>query len=182
MDWNTVVAILALIALAIGIVLALFGRAIWGMLLAAIGGMIGWMIGFAIGVILFGFGNLMAIILVFICGFVGSFIMGAIFRFLVEVALALLAAILAAGIFWYSYPDLALYALIIFAIVFVISYVFIEKVVVVVTAFIGSIIAGVGLYFLLGNAGYAVIGALALLVGGSLIQFFLLDDRDDFLF
>ena len=97
MDWNTVVAILALIALAIGIVLALFGRAIWGMLLAAIGGMIGWMIGFAIGVILFGFGNLMAIILVFICGFVGSFIMGAIFRFLVEVALALLAAILAAG-------------------------------------------------------------------------------------
>ena len=164
MELETIVYIFALIALLIGIVLALFGRSIWGMLLAGIGGMIGWMLGFAVGVLLFGFGNLMSIILVFICGFVGSFVMGAIFRFLVEAALALLAAILAAGVFWYMYPGQVLVALIIFAIVFVISYVFIEKVVVVVTAFIGSIIAGIGIYFLLDNAGYAVIGALVFTV------------------
>lgn len=182
MDLDTVIFILAIIALVIGIALALFGRAIWGALLSMIGGMIGWMIGFAVGVLLFGFDNLLAIILVIICGFVGSLIMGAIFRFLVEAALALLTAILAAGIFWYIYQDQILIAIIIFAVVFILAYVFIEKVVIVITAFIGSIIAGVGLYFLLGNAGYAVIGALALLVTGILIQFFLLDDSDNFLY
>ncbi len=180
MDWETVVFILAVIALIIGIILALFGKSIWGSLLSMMGGMIGWMIGFAIGVLIFGFDNLMAIILVIICGFVGSIIMGAIFRYLVEAALALLTAILAAGIFWYIYQDQILIAIIIFAVVFILAYVFIEKVVIVITAFIGSIIAGVGLYFLLGNAGYAVIGALALLVTGILIQFFLLDDSDNF--
>ena len=180
MDMNTVIYILALIALVIGIALALFGRAIWGSLLSMMGGMIGWMIGFAVGVIIFGFDNLMAIILVIICGFIGSLIMGAIFRYLVEAALALLTAILTAGIFWYIYQDQFLIAIIIFAVVFILAYVFIEKVVVVVTAFIGSIIAGVGLFFLLGNAGYAVMGALALLVTGILIQVFLLDDSDNF--
>ena len=182
MDWETVIFILAIIALLIGIALAFFGRAIWGSLLAVIGSMIGWMIGFAVGTILFGFDTIMAIILVIICGFVGSFIMGAIFRYLVEAALALLTAILAAGIFWYIYQDQILIAIIIFAVVFILAYVFIEKVVVVITAFIGSIIAGVGLFFLLDNAGYAVIGALAILVGGILVQFFLLDNRDDFLY
>ena len=180
MDMNTVIYILALIALVIGIALALFGRAIWGSLLSMMGGMIGWMIGFAVGVIIFGFDNLMAIILVIICGFIGRLIMGEIFRYLVEAALALLTAILTAGIFWYIYQDQFLIAIIIFAVVFILAYVFIEKVVVVVTAFIGSIIAGVGLFFLLGNAGYAVMGALALLVTGILIQFFLLDDSDNF--
>ena len=182
MDWETVIFILAIIALIIGIVLALFGKSIWGGLLAVIGSMIGWMIGFAVGVLLFGFGNLLSIILVIICGFVGSLIMGAIFRYLVEVALALLTAILAAGIFWYIYQDQILIAIIIFAVVFILAYVFIEKVVIVITAFIGSIIAGVGLYFLLNNAGYAVIGALALLVTGILLQFFVLDDSDNFLY
>ncbi|MCK5309962.1 MAG: hypothetical protein KAJ64_04885, partial [Thermoplasmata archaeon] len=72
MDLETVILILAVIALIIGIALALFGRAIWGTLLSMIGGMIGWMLGFALGVIIFGFGSLLSIILVIICGFVGS--------------------------------------------------------------------------------------------------------------
>ncbi len=182
MDLDTVIMVLAVIALLIGIGLAFFGRAIWGMLLSAIGGMIGWMLGFAVGVLIFGFGDLLSIILVFICGFVGSFILGAIFRFLVEAALALVAAILAAGIFWWAYPGQLLFAIIIFALVFILSYVFIEKVVAIVTAFIGAIIAGVGAYFLLDNLGYAAIAALGLMVAGSLVQLFMLDDSDDFLF
>ncbi len=183
MEWETVILILAVIALIIGIVLALFGKSIWGTLLSVIGGMVGWMLGFALGVILFGFSNILSIILVIICGFVGSLIMGAIFRFLVEAALALLTGILAAGLFWLAYPDQIIVAIIIFAVVFIISYVFIEKVVVVVTAFIGSIIAGVGIYVIMDyNLGYAVIGALGLLITGILIQFFLLDDNDNFLY
>ena len=182
MELDTVIFILAIIAVIIGIALALFGRAIWGMLLSAIGGMIGWMIGFAVGVFLFGFDTLLSIILVIICGFVGSLLMGMIFRYLVEVALALVAGLMAAGVFWYAYPGQLIIAIILFVVVFVLSYVFIEKVVVIVTAFIGSIIAGVGAFFLLGNLGYAVIAALGLLVAGIIIQFTMLDESDDFMF
>lgn len=181
MELETVIFILALIALVIGIALALFGRAIWGALLSVIGGMIGWMLGFAVGVLIFGFDSLLSIILVIVCGFVGSLIIGAIFGYLVEVALALLTGILAAGVFFYVYPDQIVVAIIIFAIAFIIAYVFIEKVVIVVTAFIGAIVAGIGIYFLIDNAGYAVIGALAILITGILIQFYLLDDYDTFL-
>lgn len=181
MDIETVKFILAAIVLLIGIALALFGRAIWGSLLSAIGSMIGWMVGFAIGFYFFGFSTLMGIILTIIIAFIASFIMGAIFQLLVELALALLTAILAAGLFYYFNQDQVVIALIIFAVVFILAYVFIEKVVIVVTAFIGSILAAIGIYFLTYNTGYTAMGFIGLFIIGCLVQYFLLEGHDSFL-
>lgn len=181
MDLETVIFILAVIVLLMGIALALFGRAIWGSLLSAMGGMIGWMLGFAVGVFFFGFTTLMGIILTIIIAFIGSFILGAIFGFLVELALALAAALLAAGLFYYFYDKQIVLALIIFAVTFILAYVFIEKVVILVTAFVGSILAAIGIWFLTKNAGYTGLGFVGIFILGCLIQYFLLDDYDTFL-
>ena len=181
MDLETVKMILAVIVLLIGLALALFGRAIWGSLLSAIGSMIGWMLGFTVGIFFFGFTTLLGIILTIIIAFIGSFIMGAIFGFLVELALALLTAILAAGLFYYFNQGQVMIALIIFAVVFILAYVFIEKVVIVVTAFIGSILAAIGIFFLTDNPGYASLGFIGIFILGCVIQYFMLDDHDAFL-
>jgi len=181
MDLDTVVFILAVVVTLVGIALAFFGRAIWSGLLSAIGGMIGWMIGFAVGIYFFGFGDLMSIIIVVIIAFVSSFILGAIFGFLVELALALAAALLAAGLFFYFNQGQIVVALVIFAVTFILAYVFIEKVVIVVTAFIGSILAAVGLWFLTESVLWTGVGLIGIFFLGCLIQYFMLDDYDTFL-
>lgn len=178
MDEQTIILILAVILLIIGIVLAFFGKAIWGSLMSIIGGMIGWFIGFAIGIHFFGEninGWLIAIIIGFICGFIGSML----FRYLVEVALALITGLLAGGVIYYLAPDYWIVAIIVFGVVMVLAYVYIEEVVGIVTALIGALLAAAAIYILAG-ASLAVLGFILIFIGGALIQTFLMRDVDAF--
>jgi hypothetical protein len=178
MDAHTVYQILAVIILIIGIALALFGRAIWAGLLTAIGSMIGWMLGFAIGAMFFGFDSITGIIITLVLAFLGSFILGTVFRFLVELALALLTGLLC-GALVYFFTGNIIIAVIVFAVGLILAYVFIEKVVVVVTALIGSLLAAAATYYLLDrNENYAVLAFIGLFIGGILIQHFLLEEYD----
>ena len=176
MDMNTVFFVLAVIVLIIGVALALFGRAIWDMLMSMIGGMIGWMIGFGIGIWFFGYDSWTGIIIAIILGFVGSFIMGALFGVLVDVALALLAGLLVGALVFFATEDW-LYAGIALLVVTILAYVFIERIISIVTAFIGAILAAAAIWYLAG-ANLAILGFVLLFVIGAAIQHFMLDIHD----
>jgi len=174
MDEQTIYFILAIILLIIGVVLAFFGKAIWGSLMSIIGGMIGWFLGFSLAMY-FGWGWLIAVIVGLICGIIGSMLFG----YLVEAALAFITGLLAGGVIFYLAPDYWIVAIIVFGIVMVLAYVYIEQVVGVVTALIGALLAA-GAIYILANTELAVLGFILIFVGGALIQTFVMRDVDAF--
>jgi len=175
MDIDTVYFAIAIIMIIVGGALALFGRAIWDALLSTIGGMIGWMIGFGIGIHFFGYDTWWAILLAIVLGFIGGFIMAALFGMLVEAALALCAGLLI-GIFVFYMTGNIIYAMIVMAVVAIVAFIFIERIIAVITAFIGSVIAAAGVWFIKGWD-MAVVCFILLFVIGSAIQQFVLDDN-----
>jgi hypothetical protein len=177
MDKETIYMILAIILLIIGIAVALFGRAIWDSVMSIIGGMIGWMLGFGIGVLLFGYDSWTEIIIAIILGFVGSLIMGAIFGALVEAALSLLAGILVGVLVYFATDENLMYAAITCIVVAILSFVLMEHIIAFITAFIGAVLAGAAIWYLM-DLSYAILGFILLFVFGSLIQHFMLDDND----
>ena len=179
MELETIYTILAVIVLLIGIALALFGKSVWSGLLTSFGSILGWMIGFAVGAYFFGFDTFFGIIITIILAFLGSFIMGALFKLLVEVALALLSGLLM-GILAFFLTESIIIAVIVLAVGFILSFIFLEKIVILVTALIGSILAGAATWYLLDkNINYGAMAFLGLLVLGILIQHFLLEDHDN---
>lgn len=176
MDIHTIYYILAWILLIIGVALAVFGVAIWDMLLSAFGGMLGWMIGFGIGISYFGYGSWTGIILAIVIGIIGSIIMAAIFEFLVEAALSLLAGILVAGMVYVATGEI-MYAAIVCIVVTVVAYLLIEHVVAIVTAFIGAILAAMAIWYLWG-ANLAILSFILLFIFGAMIQHYMLDEYD----
>ena len=134
-----IILILGLILLAIGILLAFFGRSMWEAMMSLIGGFIGWFLGFGITIYFLGSdGWYIGIIVGFLCGFVGSIL----FHYLVEVALALIAGVLAGGLVYIiGGAGWAIPAIIVFAVVFAISYYYIDDLIGVITALIGGILS-----------------------------------------
>lgn len=177
MELHTIYQILAVMLLIIGSVIALFGRAVWKGLFASFGGMIGWMIGFGIGVWIFGFDTWTGIIISVIIAFISSFIMGALFGMIVEIALAVLVGILAGGLVFLLTGNL-LVAVIVFGIVGILAYVLMDKVVILVTALIGSVLAAAAVYYLM-DWEYAIVAFIAIFALGLLIQFVFLADNDN---
>ena len=175
MSIDTIYMILALIVLLVGIVLAFFGKAIWGSLMSMIGGMIGWFLGFFFATYM-GWGWIIAIIVGFICAFIGSIL----FRYLVEISLAFITGLLAGGLFFVAFPNLLIVAVIIFAVVFILAYVYIEEVVAFITALIGALLSGAAIYYLTTSEGMAVLGAILIFLGGALVQTIALKDHDAF--
>jgi len=178
MDMDTVFTVLAIIVLVIGIALALFGRAIWDAVLSAIGGMIGWMMGFGLGWWFFHdetWWVWWGIIIAIIFGIVGSLIMAALFGILVEAALALTTGILVGAFVFYLTGEIV-YALIVMGVVAVLAYVFMDRLIAIITAFIGAILAGAAVWYLKGF-NLAVLAFVLLFVIGSAIQQFVLDDN-----
>jgi hypothetical protein len=166
-----------IILIIIGLLMAFFGRAIWDIIMGLIGGLIGSMIGFVVGFILLGF--IGAIIFMFIFGFIGSIL----FRYLVRVALALLCGLLVAALIWLAaskppMEDFAVIGLIIMIIVFIPCYYFIEQLVSVLTALIGGVILGLGVYGLTLSPVMAIgLGILAW-IGGAIVQILALEKYD----
>lgn len=166
------------ILIVIGLLMAFFGRAIWDIIMSLIGGIIGSIIGFVIGFILFG-GFIIPFIFMFIFGFIGSIL----FKYLIRLALALLVGIIVAALVWLLMgkplmADFAIIGLIILIVVFIPCYYFIEQLVSILTAFIGGVILGVGIYGLTSNPWLGIgIGALIWIVG-SIVQLKALDKYD----
>jgi hypothetical protein len=137
--------------------------------------MIGWMLGFGIGIWYFGYESWWGIIIAIVLGFVGSFIMAAIFGMLVEAALSLLAGILV-GIFVFYLTDNLIYAGIAMAVVAILSFVFIERLIAIITAFIGAVLAAAAVWYLK-DFNLAVLAFVLLFIIGSALQQFVLDDN-----
>jgi hypothetical protein len=168
---ETAVLIIGAIIILVGVGLAFAGRIIWGSLMSLIGAFIGGALGYAIGFILGGW--IIAMILSLILAIVGSMLLGA----MVKLGLAFLTGLLAGGIFFLALGDAPLdsklvVAFIILVIVFSVSYYFIEEVIGIVTALIGGILIGVGIWLVTADSGFGLLmGGLAF-VGGALVQTF----------
>lgn len=166
-----------IILIIIGLLMAFFGRAIWDIIMSLIGGIIGSMIGFVIGYIFFGF--IGAIILMFICGFIGSIL----FKYLIRIALALLCGLIAVALVWLlmgkpSYDSFVIIGVIILFLVFIPSYIFIQHLVSILTALIGGVFLGIGIYGVTLSPWLALgIGVLIWIVG-SVVQMLALERYD----
>ena len=182
--------LLGLVLLGVGLLLAFFGRAMWESMMAIIGGFIGWFLAYFFATYIMGWEWWMAIIVGFVGGMLGSWIFGA----LVEVALALIVAILAGGLVYIlGGAAWVIPAIIIFVIVFALSYYFMDDLIAIVTALIGGILSSVAIFVLMiddpgsmageGLGGmpdptWAILGGIAIFILGALVQTFFLEDSD----
>ncbi|MFQ5909181.1 MAG: hypothetical protein ACE5IJ_00485 [Thermoplasmata archaeon] len=171
------VLVIGVILILVGLGLAFFGRVVWGALMSLIGAFIGGTIGYVIGYILGGW--IVAMVLSLICAIVGSMLFGA----MVKLGLAFLTGILAGGLVFVALGDMPLDskiigAFVVLVIVFAISYYFIEEVIGIITALIGGILLGIGIWLVLGSASLGLlIGGLAFICG-ALVQTFAIRKYD----
>ena len=162
-----IIFIIGIILVLVGLLLALFGKAIWAILMSLIGAVIGGLMGGLLGYIFFGYiGGL-------IFGFAGSFMGSLLFGYLVEFALAFLVGILAGGIVYILWGSV-IGAIIVIVIVFAVAYYFISQIIGILTALIGSILFGGGLWLLTHDIVLVVGLGILVFAGGALIQTFLL--------
>jgi hypothetical protein len=129
------------VLLIIGLVIAFAGRIVWRHLMSFIGAIIGGLFGFILGTAVGG--PLVGLFVSILCAVVGSFV----FIFLAEIGLGVVA-----GLFTYFVAE-ALFgneivALVIAGLVMVITIVFIEQALGVVTAGIGGLLVGLALIWL----------------------------------
>ncbi|MFQ6106939.1 MAG: hypothetical protein ACE5QF_05060 [Thermoplasmata archaeon] len=171
------VMIIGVILVLVGLGLAFFGRVVWGPLMSLIGAFIGGTIGYAIGYVLGGWP--VALILSLILAIVGSMLLGA----LVKVGLAFLTGLLAGGLVYAALGGVSLdskiiAAFIVLVVVFAISYYFIEELIGIITALIGGILIGVGLWLVTGDADLGLLFGGLSFVGGALVQTFAIRKYD----
>jgi hypothetical protein len=158
--------------LAVGVVLAYLGRAIWGRLMTLIGLVLGGSVGYTSGaLILPGFGGVALAI-------VGALLGAMVFTWLVEVALAGMAGFLALYVSYRSFVDLAvlepsmalIIGLVIMLVVFSIAFYFMDRVMSYVTALVGAVLAGIGLFLLTNDLPLSVSAAVGMGISGALVQ------------
>ena len=162
----------ASVYLAVGIILAYLGRAIWGRLMTLIGLILGGSVGYQFGaLILPGFGGIALAV-------VGALLGAMLFTFLVEVALAGMAAFLGLYVSYRSLvdlgvldPSLALIAgLIVMLVVFSVAFYFMDRIMSYVTALVGAVMAGVGLFILTNDLPLSVSAAVGMGISGAVVQ------------
>lgn len=162
--------IISAAALILGLVLAFMGKLIWKPLMSIIGGFLGAILGFVIGLALAG--DIGGIILAMIGGFIG----GAVFARIVEFALAALAGIVAFVLLGLVTGNIIIAAVAGIG-VLILCLLFIRKVIGLLMAIVGSLIAGVGMIGLGLDISLAAIAALAMMIVGSIVQTFIIKDR-----
>jgi len=164
------VLIISIVALAIGLFLAFLGRLVWKPLMSIIGGFIGATLGFVIGLMLGG--EIVGLIVAVIGGIIGARLFAAI----VEFALAALAGIVAFGLLAIG-TGIPILAAVAGIVVFVLCFKFRDKVVGVLMAVVGSLIAGVGLMGLDFGLYLSAIVALVVMIAGSVVQTFIIKGK-----
>jgi hypothetical protein len=162
----------ATVYLAVGVVLAYLGRAIWGRLMTLLGLVLGGSVGYQAGAfILPGFGSIALAI-------VGALLGAMAFTWLVEVALAGMAGFLALYVSYRSFVDLAVLepsvaliaGLLIMLVVFSIAFYYMDRVMSYVTALVGAVLAGVGLFLLTNDLTLGVSAAVGMGISGAVVQ------------
>jgi len=164
--------IAGLLLVFIGLFLAFMGRRIWKSVMSFIGGVIGFVVGLAIGTAIGG------VLVGIIVGLLGGFIGSAVFVFLARVGISAVAALLAflvvsgiGGDSWF------VAALIVGAVVFALTFAFVETAIGVVTAVAGGLLLGFGLIILEVDLTISVLAMLAVIVFGAAFQLFALHEE-----
>ena len=153
----TLALVIAGILVLIGLLLAFWGRGILRFLMAIIGMLIGGIIGYVVGAtVITGGGALLAIGL----GLVGAFLGLILFWKLVKIGFALVLGLLAAVLVLLAFgvpqqgagvgDTRVIAAILVFLVVFAVSYYFIEELIGIITALIGGILVGVGAFLFIG--------------------------------
>ena len=161
-----ILLILAVLLILVGVGLAFRGRRIWAGLMSLIGAVIGGTLGYLFGMLMNSW--ITALILSMIGAFVGSLLFG----YLVKIALAFVTALLVAGLAYIAIgpgmsQDLRIVlAAILLLVVYAISYWFIQVIIAFVTALLGGLLVGVGIFLLdLGINAALAVGGLVFLAG-----------------
>ncbi len=173
--------LIAFILLVVGLALALAGRTVWRHVMSFIGAIIGGLLGFAFGTAVGG------VLIGLILGFLGAFLGSAVFIFLARVGISLLAGILAFIVLTNVLPStvsastssINLIGLVAGFIVFVVTFIYAEVAIGIVTAIAGGLLAGFALILLNVDMTLAVIAMLALMVFGAALQLSLLKEESD---
>lgn len=169
--------ILAAILIITGLALAFKGHGLWSTVMSMIGALLGSAVGYLFGVALGGGSLIVGLVLALVGAIIGSIL----FTKLVKVALAFLVGFLAAAVvygalggqarFTEGQMDAALIgALLVLVAVFAISYYFIDDIIGIVTAAIGGLLLGVGLYILDAGPITAALAGLGVFVLGAFVQ------------
>lgn len=168
---STLSLIIGAVLIIMGLVLAFFGKLIWSIMMAIIGALLGGLLGYVIGFILLG-SWIFAIILSLVFSILGSMLFG----YLVEIGLAFVLGLMGFALVYFAVGGVAgiVGGAVVLAIIFAISYYFIEEVVSVATALIGGVVAGIGCFFLGADAGFCIGIGLLFFVCGALVQIFAL--------
>lgn len=155
-----------------GVLLAFAGRAIWGRMMTVVGLVLGGTVGYDLGALLIPGVGALALALV------GAMLGGMVFTWLVEVALAGMAGILGLYVSYRALlgvltPNDALVAgLLVLLVIFSAVFYYMHRILSYVTALVGAVLAAVGLFLLTNDLGMSVGAAVGFVVGGSLVQEF----------
>lgn len=163
---NEIILLIGALLIIAGLVLGLRGRSIWSGLMGLIGAIIGGSLGFIFGAL---FNSWIAAL---VLSMVGAFIGSVVFGYVVKIALAFVAALLVAGGFYvWAGPEMSqdmrmAISVVILLAVYTVAYWFIQEIISFLTALIGGILLGIGVYLIFSDANLALgLGALLFILG-----------------
>ena len=133
-----IVFLIALVIVLVGLALAFAGRRVWKHAMSFIGAIIGGMFGFVFGAAIGGW------LVGLIAGLLGSFIGSALFIFLARIGISVVAGALAIVVAD-ALAGNGLVALVIGGVAFVVTFVYVETAIGLVTAVVGALLVGAGL-------------------------------------
>ncbi len=169
-----ILVIIALLLVFVGLFLAFAGRRIWKSVMSFIGGIIGFLVGFALGTALSG------VLVGFLIGALGGIIGSAVFVFLARLGISAVAGILAfLLVSAMGGSSVFVIAVIAALVVFVITFVFVEAAIGVVTAVAGGLLLGFGLIMLDVDMTLSLIAMVAVIVFGAAFQLYVWHEEED---
>lgn len=175
--------LIAVVLLLVGLALAFFGRVVWRHVMSFVGGVVGGLLGFTFGSALGG-----SMLVGFIIGFLGAMIGSAVFIFLARVGISALAGVLGFIVMTSLLPTvisgvststLDAAALVIGLVVFVITFVYAEVTIGIVTAIAGGLLAGFAMILLGVDMTLSVLALLAIIVFGAALQLTVLKEETE---
>jgi len=163
---HEIVLIVGGLLVIIGIILAFRGRKLWAGLMSMIGAIIGGSLGYLFGLMMNSW------IAALVLSMVGAFIGSVLFGYIVKIALAFVTSLLVAGgAYIYMGPSMnqdtrMIISIVLLLVIYVIAYWFIQEIIALVTAILGAILIGIGIYLMgFGTTLALAIGGLAFLAG-----------------
>ncbi len=173
------IALASYIYVAVGVSLGFFGRAIWGRLMTLLGVLLGASVGYGIGApILPGFTALAIALL-------GAVVGGMVFTWLVEVAIAGMAGVLGLYVTYRSLLDVLgidqaiIAGVLVMLIIFSFTFYYMHRVMSFVTALVGGVLTGVGLFILTSDLQISFLAAAGVAVFGTVVQEFVVKKHEE---